>query len=49
MLVLRRKARTVIPCAETPLRQTNQVALDVKAIKSKTKRVGRKLQASRRI
>ena len=49
MPVLRRKAYTVVPGAETPLRQTNQVAPDVKAIKSKTKRVGQELQASRRI
>jgi len=43
MPVLRRKAYTVVPGAEMPLRQTNQVAPDVKAIKSKTKRVGQEL------
>lgn len=43
MPVLRRKARTVVPGAETPLRQTNQVAPGAKAVKSNTRRVGREL------
>lgn len=43
MPVSRRKGRAVVPGAEKPLRQTNQLAPGAKAVKSKTRRVGREL------